>query len=237
MTISGFKIICLDEVDSTNNVALQLSSGIGGQKKVIQAKRQTAGRGRWGRIWHSTEGNLFFSVLLEFPLQQLGKLIMTAALSLLETIKQYNPQSDVCLKWPNDVLLNGAKISGILLEKGAGEYMIVGIGVNIVHHPSSIDMLYPATSLKEAGIQTTSEDFLQKYMSLFVCNIKRSAADLRQGWLKNVRGLGTEIMVKQNGEERRGIFQGIDENADLLLRIGDRTQKILAGDVFYTGEK
>jgi BirA family biotin operon repressor/biotin-[acetyl-CoA-carboxylase] ligase len=103
MNISGFEIICLQEVGSTNDVAAKYATSALGQKLVIQAKRQTAGRGRPGRSWQSLEGNLFFSMLLEFPLQNLGKLIMAAALSLLETIKQYNPYSDVCLKWPNDV--------------------------------------------------------------------------------------------------------------------------------------
>lgn len=237
MNISGFEIICLQEVGSTNDVANIYAQKAAGQKLVIAAKRQTAGRGRRGRSWQSLDGNLFFSILLEFALKDLGKLIMAASLSLLLTIKQYDKKADVVLKWPNDVLLNGAKVSGILLEKGEGEYMIAGIGVNIKQSPQGVDMLYPTTSLKAAGIETTPDEFLQKYLPEFSANLKLTSEELRRKWLNNAKGIGAEIAVRQNGKEQKGIFKGIDENADLLLKTEKGTEKILAGDVFYVGEE
>ncbi len=237
MKTAGFEIIEFDEVNSTNDVAAEYAQSSSGQQLVVRAKRQTAGRGRRGRNWQSLDGNLFFSVLLEFELKNLGQLIMASSLALLEAIKEYAPAADVQLKWPNDVLLNGGKVSGMLLEKGDGEYMIIGIGVNVVQSPKSADMLYSTTSLKEAGIETTADDFLARFLHRFAKNIKKNAADLRYKWLKNAKGIGQKIAVRQNGTEQNGIFEGIDENADLILRIGNKKQKILAGDVFYLGDE
>lgn len=236
MMIAGFEIMQFAEVESTNDTAAEYAYAAG-KRLVITAKRQTAGRGRRGRKWQSLDGNLFFSLLLEFPLKELGKLIMAATLGLVETVRLFAPEARVQIKWPNDVLINNAKVSGMLLEKGAGEYMVVGIGVNTVQSPNSAEMLYPATSLREAGIAVTAEDFLQQFLPMFAANIVREAADLRQEWLQNAKGIGEKITVRQNDKEQKGIFEGIDENADLILRIGNEKQKILAGDVFYTERK
>lgn len=241
MTAADFEILNFSELKSTNDTAVEYSRRESGQRLVICAKRQTAGRGRRGRVWQSLDGNLFFSLLLEFELKNLGALVMAASLSLLETVKLYDAAADVKLKWPNDVLLNNAKVSGMLLEKGAGEYMIVGIGVNIAQYPQTPDMIYAATSLQEAGIQTTAADFLQKYLRQFSDKLKKletnGVADLRRRWIENAKGIGEEITVHQEGSELRGVFEGIDENADLLLKSDGEIQRILAGDVFYVREK
>ena len=236
MIISGFEIMQFAEVGSTNDVAAEYAD-VAGKRLVITAKRQTAGRGRRGRKWQSMDGNLFFSMLLEFPLKELGKLIMAATLGLVATIRFFARDANVRIKWPNDVLLNNAKVSGMLLEKGVGEYMIIGIGVNTAQSPNSAEMLYPTTSLREAGIITDSDAFLRQYLRIFTDKIEKNTADLRQEWLQNAKGIGEKIAVRQNGEEKQGFFEGIDENADLILRIRDKEQKILAGDVFYLGEK
>ncbi|MBR1825996.1 MAG: biotin--[Alphaproteobacteria bacterium] len=233
MTDSEYQIICYEEVGSTNDAALLLSRNLKGKKVAVRAKRQTAGRGRRGRNWQSLDGNLFFSMLRGFDLQKLGILVMSAALAVADTIKTYDMTADVRIKWPNDVLLNGAKVCGMLLEKGAGKYMVIGIGVNILQSPKSADMLYPTVSLREAGIVATADDFLQRYLPLFEKNLRQSAKRLRRKWLQYAKGIGSQIVVRQNGTEQTGIFEGIDENADLILRIGDKTQKILAGDVFF----
>lgn len=237
MKLADFTIIRLKQTTSTNDEALKLSQGKSGQKIVVQTCIQTAGRGRLGRSWQSMDGNLFFSVLLEYELKNLGSLIMAAGLSLLNTIIQYSSTAKVQLKWPNDVLLNNAKVSGMLLEKGEGKYIVIGIGVNIVQSPKTPDMLYPAISLQELGIHTTADDFLQKFLPLLAANIKRKATDLQQEWLQHAKGIGEMITVYQNNTQQQGIFSGIDENADLLLQTSKGEQKILAGDVFYDGDK
>ena len=118
-----------DEVSSTNDVIKQYCSK-SGKYIAVYAKKQTSGRGRRGRNWDSPRGNLFFSMAFEYELQRAGELAFACSLSLLQAVKKIAPYADIKLKWPNDVLLNNAKMSGILLEKGAEKYMIVGVGVN-----------------------------------------------------------------------------------------------------------
>ncbi|MBP5215339.1 MAG: biotin--[acetyl-CoA-carboxylase] ligase [Alphaproteobacteria bacterium] len=237
MTNEKWKIVCFEEVGSTNDVAQQYSSqGVAG-KTVIRALSQTAGRGRRGRSWQSLQGNLFFSLLLEFAVEQSAKLVLASSLSVLETVKKFSNKADVCLKWPNDVLLNGAKVCGILLEKGAGKYMIIGIGVNVKQSPKSGDLLYPTTSLAEANIEVTPEDFLESFLADFDKNLQREFAELREIWLKYATGVGKEIAVRQNGKDEKGIFCGIDENGNLLLQNKNGLKKIMAGDVFFIEKK
>lgn len=231
-----WNLIELAEVGSTNDEIKKYCQQPK-QKTVIRANSQTAGRGRRGRSWITKDGNLFFSLALEFPLKNLGHLVSVSALSLALSIQKLNPAADVKLKWPNDVLLNDAKVSGILLEKGEGEYIIIGIGVNIVDSPKDSELIYKSTSLAEEGISSTREDFLQIYMQIFEKNLlelkEYGFALLREKWLKLAKNIGKNIIIKQNEKEEKGVFVGIDENANLLLQNPEKIKKILVGDVFY----
>ena len=234
---NGFEIIHFGTLASTNDTALEYSRCAGGEKKVIWADKQTAGRGRRGRVWQSLDGNLFFSLLLEFPLKDLGKLVLAASLALAETVKYLQPEADVKLKWPNDLLLNGAKVSGMLLEKGENDYMIVGIGVNVKQSPDAKDILYPAISLRAVGIEITAEQFLNLYIEKFAKTVQLSAHKLREKWLQYALGLGKMIAVRQESVTEEGVFVGLDDNADLLLQVGAEIRKIYAGDVFLVKEE
>ena len=210
-------------------------------KTVVQTRLQTAGRGRRGRTWQSLDGNLFFSVALEFPLKDLSVLVLISGLSVLQTVRFFAPNADAQLKWPNDVLLNGAKVSGILLEKGPLDYMIIGIGINITQSPQTPDMLYPTISLNEAGIVITANDFLQRFLAIFNAYIEMYAAgniaQIRQEWLNHVKGLNQAVQISQDNLQQSGIFKGIDENGALLLKNKNGITRISAGDVFYIEKK
>lgn len=222
-------------VGSTNDEAQKFCTAAG-KYIVVRADSQTAGRGRRGRQWKSLAGNLFFSLALEFDLAQLGALVQLAGLAVLKTVQQIAPPAAIKLKWPNDVLLNGAKVCGMLLEKGAGNYMIVGIGVNIAHSPQNAEMLYKATSLAENGIITTAADFLADFLPIFSVDLaawRAGRLDLTPLWLANAAKVGGVIEVRQNESVQRGIFAGVDENANLLLQQDNCVRKITAGDVFY----
>ena len=239
MKMNDWHIKAFDELESTNDTALAYSRQIKGERYVIEAKRQTKGRGRMGRSWQSLSGNLFFSLLFEFDITKAGELAIICSLSLQQSINKLNTDADVKLKWPNDVLLNGAKVSGILLEKAEGNYVIAGIGVNIEQSPQNSDMIYPTISLKEAGIKIESDDFLRLYLENFDNNVKQleenGFENLRRQWIEKAKGIGEIIVVKQNNKEIRGIFTGIDDKACLLLKENKTLHKILAGDVFYEG--
>lgn len=234
--LEGWNYIVLESVDSTNDEAKKYCL-ISKQKTVIRANRQTKGRGRCGRTWISNAGNLFCSLVLEFELKELGSLVMVSALSLAQTVKSFSDKIQPQIKWPNDVLLNRAKLSGILLEKGDGNYMIVGIGVNIVSAPKSEDLLYKTTSLRENGIICTAEEFLVVYLKAFNQNIELlkngNKYDLFARWHNQAYGIGKPVIIRQDKKEEKGIFIGIDENMALLLKQGSKIKKILAGDVFF----
>lgn len=224
------------EVGSTNDKIREYCQSEG-QCVVVRADTQTAGRGRWGRSWQSAAGNLFFSAAFEFDIKEAGKLAFICSLSLLQALKKIAPSADILLKWPNDVLLNGAKVSGILLEKGEGNYIIAGIGVNVAVAPKVENAVYKITSLSDAAIKTTAPELMLLFMESFSQNLSllqtKGFAVLRTEWLKYAKNLGKEIIVRQNGKEWKGVFAGIDEDAVLLMQTPAGVRKILAGDVFF----
>ncbi len=215
--------------------------GVSGGKFIVSGKRQTKGRGRRGRSWDGGLGNLLFSFAFEIGLDKLGEMIFIVSLSLYETIKFFAPAADAKLKWPNDVLLSGKKICGILMEKGSGNYLITGIGVNLATAPQMPDAPYPPTSLAAEGIIINRKDFLQTFMTQFDKNLlllsQQGFAPIKTKWLQNVRGLGEEITVNLEKESRRGVFFGVDDDGALLLKRQEKIEKIYAGDIFYTENK
>ena len=173
----------------------------------------------------------------EYDLRNVGDLVMISSLSLAQAIENYNSEVSPSLKWPNDVLINNCKLSGILIEKGEGNYVIMGIGVNVVTTPKKKYLLYKATSLHENGINCTAEEFLIAYVKKFNQNMlslqKAQKLMLRGEWLKRACGIGQMIAVCRNNKLERGIFVGIDENMALLLNQRGKISKILAGDIFF----
>ncbi len=231
------------ETLSTNDDALLWSKKADGrQKAVFTAVRQSCGRGRRGRNWAGLGGNLFMSQAIPLELRYLGQMVMMSSLALLNTIKCLNNDNKVKLelKWPNDILINERKVSGMLLEKGCGDYMIIGIGVNIAAAPAIERPVYPATSLYEAGIKTDRLAFLRKYLEIWdkTVNIwqQQGFENIRREWLNNVKGLNEEISVTMDNIIKKGKFSGVDDNGALLLEQQGVMTKIMAGDVFYMKE-
>lgn len=229
-----------DELGSTNDEAVRLSASGAGRCLAVTAKRQTAGRGRRGRNWQSLEGNLFLSLALPFDLKNCGALVLISGLALLQAVKELGPTADIVLKWPNDVLLNGAKISGILLEKGVGDYMIVGIGVNLKAAPES-GTLYRVTSLQQAGIVTDRRVFMEKYLNcfdgLYALWAQKGTATVAALWQSYAKGIGDRICVRTAKEEKNGIFTGLDDQGMLILQTPAGREVIGAGDVFFEDER
>lgn len=226
-----------EEVGSTNDEALALSKEVTDGKYIISAKMQNQGRGRRGRSWIGLEGNLFMSLLVKVPLSQLGEIIFVVSLSLLESIKNLFPDIDIKLKWPNDVLVKGCKVSGILMEKGEGDYLVIGIGVNIAQSPKIEGLIYPAISLADNGYKTDRITLLKEYLSCFDKNFdilqNYGFEAIRSAWLSHVKGLGEQIEVRGTNENKIGIFKDIDKNGFLLLETNKGIEKICAGDIFY----
>ena len=235
--INTWKLFRYEEVESTNDVAKKLCLTEKEDIFVVTSRRQTQGRGRRGHQWISQEGNLFFSLALGFETEKLGAMVLLTSLSLLQTIKIYNPNADVALKWPNDVLLNNAKVSGILIEKAIGSYWIIGIGVNIKKAPLSQEISYKVISLEQGGIHTTADVFMAHFLKIFSQNIEllqtQGFQNLKNLWLKYAKDLGKIIKVQLEHETLEGLFSGIDNSGFLLLKTKTGTITITAGEIFY----
>ena len=207
----------------------------------VRADEQTAGRGRRGRVWTSDSGNLFASTLVrpqprEGPPQQLS---FVAALALHDMASCYAAPDRLTLKWPNDLMLDGIKCGGILVEghtERGQPIIIVGIGVNLSHHPADTER--PATSFPAAGM--SAPDPAEACERLAAAFAHRRAewrdggfAATRTAWLARAGGLGEAIEARLGGETLTGTFTDLNEEGALMLRHANGTVRAIhAGEVF-----
>lgn len=210
---------------------------------VIRADEQTGGRGRRGRAWFSPPGNLYVSMLLRPAMDQaaMGRFSFVTSLALAAALPEEMNRDRVKLKWPNDVLVDKAKIAGILLEScntPNGTALIIGMGVNIAQHPA--DAPYPTTSFAALGLEPsrhTPEKLLARFLTAFEGYRQDLAAGnflpIRSAWLAQASGLGEDIVVRLPNQALDGRFLGIDESGCLLLqRPAGNLQRIASGEVF-----
>jgi BirA family biotin operon repressor/biotin-[acetyl-CoA-carboxylase] ligase len=229
----------LAEVGSTNDWLLARADALPDGHWVI-ADRQTAGRGRRGRAWSDGAGNLMASVLVraDGAVQQLSfvaALALHVALAASGGQGSETPAPRFWLKWPNDVLLDGAKVSGILLER-AGNALVIGFGANLAQHP--VETERPATSLAAAGLAVPSPmDMLARLMPAFV-RYRRLWEDegfeaIRTLWLARAAGLGDRVTARLGTETLEGRFEGLAADGALTLRLDDDSLRAIhAGEVF-----
>lgn len=246
--VNDYHLLSYDCLDSTNEEARRLAQGGGAHGAVIWARSQTQGRGRRGRSWVSEDGNLFVSFLLspEVALEHLPELSFVAGLALLDTLSPILADlAEVRLKWPNDVLVDGQKIAGILAEsfettrkegRPARRWAVIGIGVNIEHHPQ-LDNLYPTTDLKAVGVEIISAKIiLSRLIHHFIMRydqwMRDGFAPIRAAWRANACGLGELACVQDGDELLEGVFADIDVQGRMVLEHAERGTLIIgAGDV------
>jgi BirA family biotin operon repressor/biotin-[acetyl-CoA-carboxylase] ligase len=236
---AGARLVTHDTIGSTNAEGLRLARAGERGPLWIAARSQTAGRGRRGRVWVSEPGNLYVSLVLTNPAppERFPELSFVAALALHDALsgRIAGLAARLALKWPNDLLIDRHKLAGILVE-GEGATVVIGIGVNCVHHPEGTD--FRATDLAAAGVRASPESLLPPLSAAMVArlaNWNRGAgfAAIRSDWLTRATGLGKSMRVKLNDEELSGQFETIDQNGRLVLRLADGTiEAITAGDVF-----
>ncbi len=241
----AYRVVALETVDSTNDEALRLAMEGAEDGTLVWAREQTGGRGRQGRTWSSPPGNLYFSLVLrpDCAPAEAAQLGFVAGLALGEAIGSVAPPMiEVTFKWPNDLLLNGRKGAGILLESrsdpdGALDCLILGVGVNLAHYPE--DTSFPATSLRfEGATQVTVVALLEAFSRSFMSWANRWLDDgfvpVRRAWLNHAHGLGEEIEVRLPRETLKGTFKDLDERGVLVLELPDGTRReISSGDVYF----
>jgi BirA family biotin operon repressor/biotin-[acetyl-CoA-carboxylase] ligase len=239
----GTALKSFDEIDSTNEEARRLAAS--GQRGPIwiTAGRQTAGRGRRGRAWASPIGNLSATLLISpsKPAAECAQLSFVAAIAAADAASSFAPNTDIKVKWPNDVLAGGKKLAGILLESASGadgalSYLAIGIGMNLAHFPP--DTEFPATSLAALGVAAPQpNDALAQLASGFAkwydVWMTKGFAPIHDAWLARAAGLGTRIRARLTHEEASGVFEGIDDTGALILRESGRVRTISAGEVFF----
>ena len=225
----------LQETPSTNDSVLELLSKCNAPC-IVCAAVQTKGRGRLGRKWEGADGNLYVSFAYQITILKIGHYVLLSGLAVLETIKTFAPVARVEVKWPNDVFLEGKKVSGILFEKGPDDYWVMGIGINVARTPQVENPMYQITSLADLNVQTDRLKVLNVLVKHFdflkMQYEKHGFAFLRALWLDNAYNRGKSVVIKQNGKETEGILTDLDENANLVLSTNEGEKHILVGDLF-----
>jgi len=240
---TGYRLEAHDTVTSTNALALERALDGDPGNLWIVSKHQSGGRGRRGRVWDTPSGNLAATTLVvaSIPPATAATLGFVAGLSLSDALVATAGNHRFELKWPNDVLADGAKLSGILLESTVfsdGQLAVaVGIGVNVVAYPT--DLPYPATSLAALGSKVDAEGLFFALSDAWIDNMRlwdegRGLARIRERWLARAAGLGTRVTIRVDGRVASGIFETIDDACRFVIREDDNSLvHIAAGDVHF----
>ena len=238
--LAPWRVVQFGAIDSTNEEARRRALAGDPGRMWIVPDEQTAGRGRRGRAWISLKGNLHASALLIDPCSapiapQLG---FVAGVALARAARDIG-SGEVGLKWPNDLLCNGAKCAGILIESAAllsrGAAYVVGVGVNCAEAPDGLD--YPTTCLTRAnGMAASPGDLFERLVVRFGETLGEWRAgeafeSIRAAWLDCALGLGGPIVIENSGVSHEGVFEGIDANGRLLFRSGRGLKTVEAADL------
>lgn len=245
MSLDDFRHVALSDSVSTNIECFARARAGDAGNLWVTAERQTGGRGRRGRPWVSEPGNLYASLLLidPAPMEKSGSLPLAVALAVYRAVSAILPVGgqEIAIKWPNDLLINRLKTSGILIEaemlKSGQRAVVIGIGVNILSKPDN--PAYPVTRLSDYAAGVSAEvlfDHLFKEMVdvLNLWNRGEGVSDVMQHWRKAACGIGEQIRVNLPDRSLTGRFYGIDDDGFLILDEGDGVKyPIAAGDVFF----
>jgi BirA family biotin operon repressor/biotin-[acetyl-CoA-carboxylase] ligase len=237
-------LLIFDAIDSTNEEAKRMiDSGFAADGAIIWALSQESGKGRSGKEWVSPAGNLYLSFILQpnYSLQKASEISFLTAIALGNSLLKSLPEkAKIEYKWPNDVLLNGKKLAGILLESRfvnlGVKWLIVGLGVNLALHPKNAAIL--ATNLEEAGCKKLAVDkalfsFLKEFSKIHDVWQNKGFSEIRKLWLTQAYGIGQELVTQLNGQNIKGIFKDIGEDGSLILDVRGKTKFINSGEVFF----
>jgi BirA family biotin operon repressor/biotin-[acetyl-CoA-carboxylase] ligase len=240
---AGYRLAAFERIGSTNAEALaRARAGERGPLWFVTSE-QTAGRGRRHRPWIAPRGNLACSILemMDVSPSVAATLGFAAGLALEAGLRSTaSDKMEFVLKWPNDVLVGGNKLAGILLEADAIEdrlAVVVGIGINVVAAPERTPT--PATSLRMLAIDVNAGQLFAALSDAWIefrgiWDEGRGFAEIRQRWLQRAAGLGRPVSIVSGGSTATGIFETIDETGCMIVRNSDgRRLPISAGEVYF----
>jgi BirA family biotin operon repressor/biotin-[acetyl-CoA-carboxylase] ligase len=256
-TARGYRLSGYDEIGSTSTEASRAAERGDVGEVWFAALKQTAGRGRRGRAWETPSGNLAASLMIvpDCDPAVAATLGFVAGVALNRALAATLPNGvlktgidgadgpghRIALKWPNDLLADGEKLAGILLEAQKREdgrlAIVIGFGVNVVSAPSGLP--YPATSLDALGAAITAETIFAALADEWVVAYElwdngENVGDILRLWRASAAGIGAEVAVKRDADVVRGIFETIDDSGRLIVRGADNSRvAISAGDVHF----
>ncbi len=237
----------LAEVDSTNAEAARIAHTLAGPTWIL-GLHQTAARGRRGRAWANPPGNFAATLVMRpsEPAERVALRSFVAALALRDAFVLASGRPEAfSLKWPNDVLLNGGKVAGILLEStgtgGTVSHMAIGIGVNLIAAPPMSEVeaaaLPPVSLHGETGLRVNPEEFLDLLAPSYAAREAQFTtfgfAPIREAWLACAARLGEPILARTMTEEHYGTFETVDEEGALVLKTANGRVTLPAADVFF----
>jgi BirA family biotin operon repressor/biotin-[acetyl-CoA-carboxylase] ligase len=237
-TAPGWRLAIHEELASTQDVVLAAAEAGEPEGLAVLARRQSAGRGTQGRAWSSPAGNLSLSVLLRpgGPARALPQWSLLAGVALADAAAAaLPPDAPLRLKWPNDLLLGGAKCAGILCQGGVDAaggigWVVFGIGVNLAVAPPLPDR--PTTCLAHAGVAAPDPvAFAQRLLAALDMWRGRGLAAVREAWLARGPVLDTPLVVRQGSVAREGRFAGLDPDGRLLLATPGGVVPVAAGEL------
>lgn len=241
VSAGAWRLKIFETLGSTSDLCRNFALTGEPDRLAVLARRQERGRGRDGRTWISTPGNLFLSVLLRTcgPARDAGLWSLLAAVALWDTVAPLLPDRSVLsLKWPNDVLLNAHKLAGILLDTSANaagdlDWLVIGFGVNLAAAPEIPGR--PVAALAEISPPPPPEQVATSLLARLdhwrTVRERNGFGPIRVAWLERARPIGEPVTLKVGEREYNGDFAGVADNGSLLLKVDGRVQVFAAGEV------
>ena len=243
----GKRVYYFEELDSTQNFAQQIAADKKENGTIVIAEKQTSGRGRLDRKWTSPKGGIWFSLIIhpKFDVSSSTLIPILSAVALSKSIKKIlGVETEV--KWPNDIILNGKKVAGILVDASVQandiDYLILGIGINfdidtkkLEKRLSKTPNFYGVNSLRGNNNKTPPKILLKEFLFQFEKNLssldKGEKAKIVKEWTKNAAGIGRKITINTSSGKISGIAQGIDTDGALKIKTKKKIERVLVGDV------
>ena len=243
----GKRVYYFEELDSTQNFAQQIAADKKENGTIIIAEKQTSGRGRLDRKWTSPKGGIWFSLIIhpKFDVSSSTLIPILSAVALSKSIKKILG-IDTEVKWPNDIILNGKKVAGILVDASVQanniDYLILGIGINfdidikkLEKRLSKTPNFYGVNSLRGNNNKTPPKILLKEFLFQFEKNLssldKGEKAKIVKEWTKIAAGIGRKITINTSNGKISGISQGIDTDGALKIKTRKKIERVLVGDV------
>jgi BirA family biotin operon repressor/biotin-[acetyl-CoA-carboxylase] ligase len=235
-----WRVQVLGTTPSTQDMVRALAETGEPEGLAIQSLIQTSGRGRHGNEWSSPMGNLYMSLLLrpECKAGEAAQMAFVTALALSDAIDRVitdGPKKT--LKWPNDVLIDGRKVSGILLETKIGahgriDYLIIGTGVNIFAPPPDAASL-DTVKKDRIAVNIFRDIYLERLQDRYTGWRNKGFAPIREAWLKQAHGIDENMKIRLPEITYEGVFRGIDEHGALIAEVDGVRRAFSAGDVHF----